>query len=87
MAETRARRVAFAIIHGDPPVVILGEDEQIVNEKIALEVVAESDPGTSPPPKPSRRFELLCFVRIGPPLSRSGFGSPMLASTSFPTKQ
>lgn len=39
-----ARHVAYAVVTGDDPVVVLAEDEEVLTRAIALEVVARSSP-------------------------------------------
>lgn len=36
--------VALAVLHGDPPQVVIAEDLETLNWRIAIELVAQSDP-------------------------------------------
>lgn len=42
---TRPGRVAFAVVHRDPPLVFMAEDEHVLARLIALKVVATTNPG------------------------------------------
>lgn len=41
---TRPRFVAYAVVAGDDPVVVLAEDEAVLTRAVALEIVAQSRP-------------------------------------------
>jgi hypothetical protein len=43
------RVVSMAVMHGDPPEVIIADDEPTLSWRIALELVARTDPSTIPP--------------------------------------
>jgi hypothetical protein len=38
--STRPGRVAYAVVHDDPPLVFIAEDEYVLSRRVALEVVA-----------------------------------------------
>jgi hypothetical protein len=42
------RVVAMAVMHGDPPEVIIADDEPTLSWRIALQLVASTDPSTIP---------------------------------------
>lgn len=39
----------MAVLHGDPPHVIIADDEPTLSWRIALELVAQTDPASLPP--------------------------------------
>jgi hypothetical protein len=41
-------RVAYAVIHGDPPEVYIAENEYVLTWLLAVHVVASTDPGSLP---------------------------------------
>jgi hypothetical protein len=43
---TRPGRVAFAVVHQDPPQVFIAEDENVLARLVALNVVAPTNPKT-----------------------------------------
>jgi hypothetical protein len=45
---TRPGRVAFAVVHHDPPEVFIAEDEHVLSRLIALRVVATNRPEALP---------------------------------------
>ena len=48
---TRPGRVAFAVVHQDPPEVFIAEDEYVLARLVALNVVAPTRPDTLPSPE------------------------------------
>lgn len=38
------RRVAYAVVHGDPPDVMIAEDDEVLTRVIALELIASTSP-------------------------------------------
>jgi hypothetical protein len=47
---TRPGRVAFAVVHDDPPRVYIAEDEHVLSRLVALRVVALTRPESLPSP-------------------------------------
>lgn len=43
------RTVSLAVLHGDPPQVIVAEDLETLQWRIALEIVAQTEPGDLEP--------------------------------------
>lgn len=41
MAESVGNRIAYAVIHGDPPEVLFAEDEHVLSRVLALQLVAQ----------------------------------------------
>jgi len=37
-------RVAYAVVHGDPPEVVIAEDDEVLTRVIALELIARTSP-------------------------------------------
>jgi hypothetical protein len=47
---TRPGRIAFAVVHHDPPEVYIAEDEHVLSRLVALRVVALTRPESLPSP-------------------------------------
>jgi len=41
---TRARFVAYAVVPGEDPIVVIADDESVLTRAVALEIVAQSRP-------------------------------------------